>query len=281
MNDNVLSFDRDRDREPEYDYPYDDYGSYLGSPSREQDLGTFLELVVIEDQIVSRERKPVAGSEWEYVARELGRGRPVEPPTPPTPPAPPEHEQVLSWLSILVGGDDALVELDAGELPQEELDLSGLPNDTHERLRLVDAEVERVALLVFGAEVLTAARRLLVKTALAQPSFLKGVAGDDVLACATLTAVAKANDLVGQGRVVPVTLIRTLFNLKSAPNERVQAMIRAVAPQGAFLGGWRRPLLGVPVLGSPDLLVGSFRGAIVTARDAALALRATTPAVEA
>lgn len=275
MHDNILNFDRERQLEP--DYPYDDYGPYLGGDARADALGDFLELVIIDDVVISRELKPIAGTEHEYAARELGRGRPVAPPPAPIPPRPPHHEEVLTWLSLLVGGVDALEALDTAELPDEELDLTGVVPEAHDRLSEIDRELARVAHLLFGSEVLTAARRLLVRVVAAHPTFLRGAAGDDVLACAALTAVAKGNDLVGQGRVVPVTLIRTMFDLRSAPNERVQAMVRAVSPQSAYLTGWRRPLLDVPVLGSPDLLVATFRAGIIEARDAALSLRKVTP----
>lgn len=162
------------------------------------------------------------------------------------------------------------------EEPDERLDLTGLPDDVRERLASMDRELGRVTELVLGPEVRTAARRLLVGAVVAQPSILRGVTSDEAMACAALTAVAKANDLVGQGRVVPVTLLRTLFNLRSAPNEKVQALTRAVAPQTAFLRGWERPVLDLPILGSPDFLVGTFRAAVITARDAALQLRAAT-----
>lgn len=279
MNDNILSFDREHD--PKEDYPYDDYDYGYGSHAHGSSLtslGDLLELVVIDDTVVLSHQRPVEGSGYEGLARELGRGRPAVPPTPPQPPMPPHHEEVLTWLALLVGGQGQLESLASTPLPRsEELDLERLASRHQERVASIDAELTRVADLVFGPEVLTAARRLLVRTLLAQPSFLKGPAADEVLACATLTAVAKANDLVGQGRVVPVSLIRTLFNLRSAPNERVQAMARAVAPHNGLLTGWRRPVLDVTVLGSPDFLVGTFREAVITARDAALELRAATP----
>lgn len=285
MSDNILNFEREhqmsheRDLASDYSYddPYDDYDRYRGA-SRSGELGDYLELILIDQHVISRELKPIAGSEHEYVARELGRGRIVAPPPLPVPPAPPEHEQVLTWLSILVGGVDALAGLEATRLPDEELDVTSVAANDRDRVTAIDHELARVTQLLFGSEVLTAARRLLVRAVVAQPAFLRGSSADAVLACAALTAVAKANDLVGQGRVVPVSLIRTAFNLKSAPNERAQAMARAVAPQGAYLSGWRRPILDVPVLGSPHYLVASCRSGIIEARDAALQLRGVTPA---
>lgn len=286
MNDNIVELDRGRhvegywgargaDEEP--DYPYDDYsGSDYGGPTGLA-LGDLLEVVVIDDTVVEVRRRPVAGTGHEGAARELGRGRPVVPPLPPAAPQPARHEQVLVWLSLLVGGEDQLAQLDAVALPDEQLDTSRFPAQVRERLEVADRELTRVTALVLGAEVRTAARRLLTRAIEAQPTLLRASTTDEKLACAALTAVAKANDLVGQGRVVPTSLLRTLFDLKSAPNDLVTSLTRAVAPHNAFLRAWERPALDVVALGSADFLVGSFRQAVLTTRDAALRLRETTP----
>ena len=145
--------------------------------------------------------------------------------------------------------------------------------EVRRRLELADRELTRVTALVLGAEVRTAARRVLVRAVEAQPSLLRASTTDQRLACAALTVVATANDLVGQGRVMPTSLLRTLFDLKSAPNDLVTSLTRAVAPQNAFLRDWEGAGLDVVALGSSDFLVASFRQAILTTRDAALRLR--------
>ncbi|KGN33984.1 hypothetical protein N802_08885 [Knoellia sinensis KCTC 19936] len=287
MNDNILSFDRDPNPEPHWgagrgepgfdDYPYGEPDDrHYGGPGN-SNLGDLLHLVVIDNEVVNVRKRPVEGSGFEHTARELGRGRPVVPPTPPPPPTPAKHEQILSWLSLLVGGEDRLTALDAHALPHEEIDLSRVPPELRERVARIDHELTRVSELLFGTEVLTASRRLLATAVAAQPALLRGSLPDEAMACATLTAAAKANDLVGQGRIVPTTLLRTLFNLRSAPHDKVQAVARAVAPQTPLLRGWDRLQLDVLVLGSGNYLVGSFREAIVSTRDAALHLRAMTP----
>lgn len=286
MNDNILKFDRDRYTEPHWGsradepddvYPYAEPGDgYYGDPSAGA-LGDLLEVIVIDDRVIDVRKRSIQGTGYECAAMELGRGRPVVPVVPPRSSLPPKHEQILTWASLVVGGQEQLDALDARPLPTEGLDLTGLREDVRDRLTSIDLELTRVTELVLGPEVRTAARRLLVRAVAAQPALLRGVAGDEVMACAALTAVAKANDLVGQGRIVPVTLLRTLFDLRSAPNDKVQALGRAVAPQTALLRSWERPILDVPVLGSPDFLVGSFRAAVIAARDAALRLRSVTP----
>lgn len=274
MNDNILNFERDRYTEPRWGARADDYYDHEDYGIR--DLGEYTEIVVMDGRVIDVRTHQAGGSEYECAALELGRGRPAVPVAPPSPPAPAKHEQILSWLSLVVGGEERLRALDVRPLPSEDLVLTGLSDDSRVMLTSIDLELTRVTELVLGPEVRTAARRLLVRAVAAQPALLRGVAGDAVMACAALTAVAKANDLVGQGRVVPVTLLRTLFDLKSAPNDKVQAMTRAVAPQTSLVSGWERPILDVPILGSPDFLVGSFREGMTVARDAALHLRAAT-----
>ncbi|MFC7487361.1 hypothetical protein ACOCJ7_19480 [Knoellia sp. CPCC 206453] len=276
MNDNILNFDRDRYTEPHWGARADDYFDHDEYATR--DLGDYTEIVVMDGRVIDVRTHRAGGSEYECAAMELGRGKPkTPPPPPPAPPRAARHEQILTWLSLVVGGDEHLRALACEPLPAEDLDLTDLRADLRERLVAIDRELTRVTELVLGPEVRTAARRLLVRAVAAQPALLRGVAGDEVMACAALTAVAKANDLVGQGRVVPVTLLRTLFNLRSAPNDKVQSMTRAVAPQTSLLSGWERPILDVPILGTPDLLVGSFREGVIVARDAGLRLRAATP----
>lgn len=288
MDDNVVEFDRGRHVEAHWgaraggdspDYPFDDIGDVNDDGSTGHGLGDLLEVTVIDDNVVDVRRRSVAGTGYECAAMELGRGRRVVPPQVPAPPEPPRHEQVLSWLSLLVGGAEQLMSLDAVPLPaEEEIDLPRHSAEVRRRLESADHELARVTALVLGAEVRTAARRVLVRAVEAQSSLLRASTTDQRLACAALTVVAKANDLVGQGRVVPTSLLRTLFDLKSAPNDLVMTLTRAVAPQNAFLREWTRPALDVVALGSADFLVGSFREAIMTTRDAALHLRDTTPA---
>jgi len=183
---------------------------------------------------------------------------------------------VLTWLSLLVGGEGQLLDLEPRTLPDEAVQVNGLPDHPRDKILRVDAELTRVTELLLGSEIRTAARRLVVRAFTAQPSLLRSSASEEVVACAALTAVAKANDMVGSGRVVPASLLRTMFNLRSPPHDKVQALTRAVAPEAAFLGGWDRPGFDVTVLGSEDYLVSSFRRAVVAARDAALQLRAAT-----
>lgn len=285
MKDNIVELDRDRHVEAHWgaraddevqDYPYDDYLGLDHGGAPGPALGDLLEVIIIDDNVVDVRRRTVSGTGYECAALELGRGRPRVAPLPPSPPRPSEHEQVLTWLSLLVGGEEQLMVLDAESLPDDPLDASQHSAEVRRRLERADRELTRVTGLVLGAEVRTAARRLLVRAVEAQPSLLRGAASEQRLACAALTAVAKANDLVGQGRIVPTSLLRTLFDLKSAPNDLVTSLTRAVAPQNAFLRGWERPALDVMVLGSADFLVGPFRQAILTTRDAALRLRDAT-----
>lgn len=279
MRDNIVNLGRSHQEEPYPDWGPDDldpYGeNHLGPGHGGGSLGDLLEVVVIDDHVVDVRRRPVDGTGYEGAALELGRGRPVVR-APAAPPEPPRHEKVLAWLGLLVGGEGPLLALEPTPLPEEPVQVDGLSEQARGTILRIDAELTRVTDLLLGSEVRTAARRLLVRAVTAQPTLLRSTASEEVVACAALTAVARANDLVGPGRVVPVSLLRTMFNLRSSPNDKVQGLTRAVAPETAFLAGWDRPGFDVTVLGSEDYLVGSFRRAVVLARDAALGLRAAT-----
>jgi len=279
MSDNIVNFGRARHGEGLRDWVPDDHDLYGDDDgpghSGGRSLGDLLEVVVIADQVVDVRRRPVDGTGYECAALELGRGRPVVR-TPARPPEPPQHEKVLSWLGLLVGGEGQLLDLEPTTLPDEQVQVDGLSEQARDTIRRVDAELTRVTELLLGSEIRTAARRLVVRAVTAQPTLLRSTASEEVVACAALTAVARANDLVGSGRIVPASLLRTMFNLRSSPNDKVQALTRAVAPETAFLDGWARGGFDVTVLGSEDYLVGSFRRAVVAARDAALRLRAAT-----
>lgn len=290
MQDNIVRLDRDRDLEPDWreyldgdddefgaEDPYDSWGvdpSY-GQPTSH--LGDLLEIVVIDDHVVDVRKRPVNGTAYERDAELLGRHRPVQPPRPPEPA---QHEKTLAWLALLVGGEQSLAAMDAYPLPVEPLDLSDVGDGVRERLRRIDGAMTGVAEMLFESEVLTAARRVLRAAVLSRPGVLTASTSDERMACAVLATAAKASDLLGRGRGVSMSVLQELFGLRSAPTEKTHAIAGAVCRQNALVGGWQRPVLDVPILGSADYLVSSFRQELIVTRDAALALRAATPAAE-
>lgn len=255
----------------DYDDGYDQYGRPVG-PSP---LGKLTVLVMMDDQVVDVMQRPVQGSGYECAALELGRGKPEPVRVTPPPPEPPRHERELAWLARLVGGREALAGLDTDPLPDEPLDLSGVRTELRERVQVISEQADDVAERLFGDEVRTACRRLLVRAVGAEPGLLREASRDEVVPAAVVWAVAKGNDLVGSGRQMPASAIHALCGLKSAPTERGKAFAHAVAgPTGTGFDQWRhRSSADVLELGAGDLLTSPFRRHLIALRDLAEAER--------
>jgi len=271
-----MGYDDDRlfrDVYDDQDDDFDEYGRRVG-PST---LGKLTVLVMMDDQVVDVMRRPVQGTGYECAALELGRGKPAEPVrvTPPPQPEPPRHERELAWLARLVGGHEALAALDTDQLPDEPLDLSGVRGELRERVQVISERADDVAERLFGDEVRTACRRLLVRAVGAEPGLLREVSRDEIVPAAVVWAVAKGNDLVGSGRQMPASAIHALCGLKSAPTERGKAFAHAVAgPTGTGFDQWRHhSAADVLELGAADLLTWTFRRHLVVLRDLAEAER--------
>jgi hypothetical protein len=297
-DDNVLRFEpRDRDDrqwstseldgggpgEPGTGWP--DGGGYAGYEApAEPSLGDLTQVVFLGGQLLDVGRRPIEGSGYEHEVRELEglglrwRPGPAAPPMPPPRPAP--HEQQLSWLAAIVGGEGALAGLDSVPLPPAPLDLEAVPPHLRDRVATIEARFEPWVALVMGDEGLTAARRLLARAVATEPGLLRSDR-DDMAVGAVVWAVAKGNDLVGANRPVRASAIQELAGLRSSPGQRGAAFAHAVGGVASRYGraDWMygcQP--DVIPLGSPDLLVGRFRQRLIAIRDLALQLRARTPA---
>lgn len=240
-------------------------------------------MVLLGDRVVDVVREPVRGSGYECAALELeGCGLLRRPVPPAPPPAPPPHEQQLVWLARIVGGDEALAALGTDPLVDEELRLDRVPEALHDRLLGIDARLQRWAPVLLGREGLTAGRRLLGRAVAAEPGLLTRSDRDDVAAGAVVWAVAKGNDLVGNGRPLRAGVIQDVCGLRSSPSHRGGSFAHAVGGDGSVAYGRPLWLFGTqpPVipLGAPDLLLRRFRQRLVLLRDLALQLRAHTPA---
>lgn len=234
------------------------------------------QLTFVGDRLVDSLRRPVEGSGYEELARDLAqRARPPEPPKPPG------HELQLAWLATVVGGEEALAALTDHPLPREELRLDGVPPRLHERLRVLEALVCEPAEQCLGAEGPTAVRRFLVRLAQRSPGILLRTERIDLSAAAVLWAVARGSDLAGPGRALRPQMVQDLLGTRSSPNQRATTYAHAV---GGGTGGFGRygyygaQAPDVLPLGDPDLLLGVFRGRVIGLRDRAVDLRARTPA---
>lgn len=181
------------------------------------------------------------------------------------------------WLRRLllaqVGGEEALAALDTHPLPDEPLDLSGVPQDVRERVTQVAGLVDGFAdslgadtlplndLPTVGHEYRTACRRFLARVARADPAIFRRRGRVDTAAAAVCWAVGRANSLVGYPPApVGTGRLQEWFGVGSSPSGRAQPMLRA-------LGAQPRRMLGGMGLGMPDLLVSSVRTRLVGLRE--------------
>lgn len=170
------------------------------------------------------------------------------------------NQFLLQDTARQVGGVAALERLDDAPLPDDDLDLTGVPedirSDVEEVSRLVDAFADQHP----GVEFRTAARRFLARAAAGDPVIFRRGARTDTAAAAVAWAVARGNDLVGaRNAELSVQDLVTHFGVKATPSTRAQVFVKAVD------GAWIDP--GGPHLGSPDLLVSSMRARLLSTRD--------------
>lgn len=178
--------------------------------------------------------------------RSLDRWRPPPPPTP------------RELLIREVGSEDVLVGLSTEPLPDEDVDLSRVPDDVRARLRetldLADPVMERV----FGIEHRTAVRRLLVDAIVADPEILRRKGRTQTLAAGACLAVARADrQLQPEGDMKALTLAEQ-FGLSGGSTSRESTLQKAVAGIGSY-----RMLQPLP----PRYLTGRRRTELVTRRD--------------
>lgn len=163
-----------------------------------------------------------------------------------------------------LGSVDAVKEMDAAPLPDEELDLTVVPPDLIERVVAIDGHLDRVIATLpaaaFGMEFRTACRRFLAGVADREPDVLRRRAKDLNTAAAIALAVARSNDLVGQGRrAMTAQALMGHFGVSSSPSSRAVALVEAFTGRRASARG--------TYLGSPDVLVSSRRMQLMEARD--------------
>ncbi|MEO7070314.1 MAG: hypothetical protein ABI131_07460 [Nostocoides sp.] len=242
------------------------------------ELGMLTEVIFVEGQLVDTRRRPVQGSGYEYVARELVSAR--RPPPTVTyvqTPAPPHHEPMLRWLDRVVGGRDALLALDDTPLPPSDLD--PVPFRSVDLPRLVDIDghigraLDRLVAGSLAIELQTATRRLMVGLLTADHRYLERSDRDDLIAGGLLMAVVRASHLVGADRPLLGRTVTEALGLTSPPTARTSSIVTVVGGKAWWYDERPHRAPDVPVLGDPGLLVSSFRRELITARDLALAER--------
>ncbi|MEA2685720.1 MAG: hypothetical protein QOE93_915 [Actinomycetota bacterium] len=176
------------------------------------------------------------------------------------------QEYMLDSLRSAVGGEDALIALDAEPLPDEAFAWDGIPADVHERVTEVLGLVDRCCESMLDVECRTACRRFLARAASGDPGVFRRKARSDTTAAAVVWIVGKANDLFSQG--AGGLLVKDLmahFGLhQGGVSQRATSLLKAGGfPTDHYLG---------MDLGSAALLVGSRRSQIIARRERFLAM---------
>lgn len=177
---------------------------------------------------------------------------------------PPYPELVLESLDRAVGGRQALLNLDATPLPDEDFEWSGIPEDIHGAVGEVLALCDACSADLFDTEFRTACRRFLSRAAAGDPiAFRRRNAKASIGAATICWVIAKANGLIGwYGAGMQVKELTAYFGAASS-SQRAGVFLRAA--------GMDNQLYGAMDLGTPDLLVSARRSKILRSRDNYLA----------
>ncbi|HHU10899.1 MAG TPA: hypothetical protein GXZ60_12930 [Intrasporangiaceae bacterium] len=172
----------------------------------------------------------------------------------------------LGWgmrrLVDRLGSVEAVDALTDEPLPDEDLDLSAVPEDVWDRVRATADLTDRVSDELIGdREIRTACRRLLTIAAREDPRIFRRRSRDDTAAAAVAWIVGRANGVFGWGgRVQIKELMDTLGLPPGSPSQRAQPFLDA-------LGVDRYQRLDGQSLGTPDLLTSTTRRRLIDTRD--------------
>ncbi|MDP5185120.1 DUF6398 domain-containing protein [Blastococcus sp. BMG 814] len=166
----------------------------------------------------------------------------------------------LDTLAEAVGGRDALAALDGKPLPEEAFDWDRVPNDVRPRVGQVLDLIDRCCDELLGAELRTAARRLLARVAAADPELFLRRARPEGTAAAVCWIIATADHLFRDRRLT-VKQLTSCLGTSGSPSSQAKAVLKAIGvePDGYAYGDGH--------LGSPDYLTGDHRAGMVAARD--------------
>ena len=162
----------------------------------------------------------------------------------------------VEWLASEVGGRDQLEALDADPLPDEDLELEGVPEDVVDRVRRISALCDGLCDALFDVETRTATRRLIRDVAIGDPRLFRRKSRDDLAAAALCWLVGSANRAVGWNNGVQTKELMAHFGLTGSPSQRAEPMRAAVGLHPGDEG-----------LGSPRYLTSASRAALIEGRD--------------
>ncbi len=171
---------------------------------------------------------------------------------------PPPEPTVLERLADEVGGAEALEALTVEPLPDEAVDLTEVAEDIRDRVQAAIDYAAPVTERVFGLEVRTAVRRLLVDSAVVDPAIFRRRGRLDTLGAGACLAVVQANHVLGPRGSMPAKDFAGHFDLSSSPVHRADTLRYAMT-------GGRRCSAGTS-LRSPRYLTSQRRTQILAAR---------------
>lgn len=171
------------------------------------------------------------------------------------------HRLVRDMYAEEVGGSAELHGLDDRPLPAEELDLDGVADDLHHRLRVIDTIATDKCRLLGDPEVITAVRRLTHDIAVADPDVFRRRAKDLNTAAALCWLVARANDQIGPNAALRTDQFLAQFGVKSV-STRAGTLRAAVGGRSRY---------NMSALGSARYLTGGYRRVLIDTSRAHLA----------
>ncbi|WP_454294954.1 hypothetical protein [Salana multivorans] len=169
--------------------------------------------------------------------------------------------QVWTRLAAAVGGAEALATLGTERLPDEDLSLEDVPMDIQERICLIDELLTAPTRTLFGSELLTSARRVLNRVAVADPAIFRRRTRDDTAAAAITWVAARLNDELKQRGVNGPTLAAA-FQTAHSPSSRALPMQRAIGAVD-IATPWSEGSARALTAGDPTLLTSGRRRRIL------------------
>lgn len=176
-----------------------------------------------------------------------------------------DSEWELDYLARDVGGVDALMSLDESELPDEELDWTGIPEDVRPAVEAILEHCDGCADALLDVEHRTAMRRFLARAARTDPKVFARKGSPVRGAAAVAWVIATGNRTVGVWSAdMTARDLLAHFGVTGSVSDRAGTLMRAAGiPTGHATSSVE--------LGDPGLLVSARRRSLMRSRDKALA----------
>lgn len=166
------------------------------------------------------------------------------------------------WLRAVeqVGSEGALNRLTPDPLPIEEFDWEGIDGDIRPRVEAILDLCDSTADAFFDVEYRTAFRRVLARTARADPAVFRRPGKDETAAAAVVWVVAAANERLRPIGDLTAKEVFTHLGVTGNVNARARPFLRAY-------GAGENQLIVQFALGSPEVLTSTSRARLIAIRD--------------